>query len=524
MKKIKLSLKFLKQVVSEIGMIRTCLYFLFLIVLYSLNSMQPILITMLVSSRAVLNSDSIVIIITLVASFFAIGLVERLNSSFLQNIRYSTKKILWRKVLYRSTDLFREKSAGETLELINEASASARSIQYHGIQALMRLFVSLVVYALSVSAISSFAGLTFFFGYIIFIIFSTWSMRENPALITKALQATGVVNDNLIDNFKNVDIVFAFQALEKEEYRMNNYLDKERQEYLDVQTRLDNLSLYQKTINFVILAIMLTVCYLQKGEIPITIIVVSIYALFTFDGLGKGLVELWEDIHRLSEAIIALSGGERTLIVANNVSNTSFFILAKDLAIGYNDNPILKGINFIVKPGQVVEIRGPNGIGKTTLLRTIAGIIKPLNGKIQIGFLDRIAYVSQDSTLFNRTVIENICYPDEPHDIEGVFELTQRIGLSSLIAQPEDLIKYKPGDFGEKFSGGEIQKVLLARAIISGAKLVILDEILNSLDKESVAWLKYEFRNIFHDRIVFFVSHQDFINADIILNLSEFKD
>lgn len=132
---------------------------------------------------------------------------------------------------------------------------------------------------------------------------------------------------------------------------------------------------------------------------------------------------------------------------------------------------------------------GPNGAGKSTLLKIISGFYQPDKGQIILPFSDRptIMYVAQDASLFNRSLMANICYPDHQVDLQKIYGLVQEIGLDSLIKSPTDLIDKTPGDFKNKISGGEEQKILFLRAIITKPQILLLDEFTSNLDEKSIA-------------------------------------
>lgn len=249
---------------------------------------------------------------------------------------------------------------------------------------------------------SLYGGIVFFTGYIVFTWFSIYLLKDNPVLISKALKSTGNINENMIDNFKNVDVITAFNTFQYESHRMEKVLEEEKECYSRAQRRVDHLSLIQKSINFLVIISFLSVVYIHVREIQVSLIVVAIYSLFTFDGFGKNLVGFWEDIHRLSEAILSLKGKSRECYIQNHKDKTQGIII-NNLSAGYGKSAVFENISLKAVPGDIVEITGPNRSGKTTLLRTIAGIIPPMKGCISYGTIPKIAYITlqPDTLLFS---------------------------------------------------------------------------------------------------------------------------
>jgi iron(III) transport system ATP-binding protein len=163
------------------------------------------------------------------------------------------------------------------------------------------------------------------------------------------------------------------------------------------------------------------------------------------------------------------------------------------LEVQLGENPVLKGVNLEVAPGEVVALLGPSGSGKTTLLRAVAGLVRPRAGRIALGkevFFDgergvflpperrNLGLVFQSYALWpHRTVYENVAYglrlrrvPErEVH--QRVLSLLDRLGLTGL-----------EGRYPGALSGGQQQRVSLARALAYDPKLLLLDEPLSNLD------------------------------------------
>lgn len=178
-----------------------------------------------------------------------------------------------------------------------------------------------------------------------------------------------------------------------------------------------------------------------------------------------------------------------------------------------------------VNKGEHIIIRGENGSGKSTLLKVIAKILDIDSGQITYGLpsIDGIMYVSQNTNLFNRSIYENIIYPMDDANLEEVYELINIFGLNSLITSENDLFQKKPGDFGNKFSGGEKQKILIIRTLINRPHIILFDEITSSLDSNSTK-VFYEMLNTrLSSSTVLFVSHDDVVDSafDRVLEIDE---
>jgi len=162
-----------------------------------------------------------------------------------------------------------------------------------------------------------------------------------------------------------------------------------------------------------------------------------------------------------------------------------------NLSAGYDASIVLDNISFELQPGKVTALIGPNGSGKSTLLKVIAGIIKPFSGTMWLGDINLaaltgsprahlIAYLPQASnSLPSSTVFESILLGRKPY-------IVYEPDIDDLIIVEDTIRMFNMEQYAFKrineLSGGEIQKVLIARAIAQKTKVLLLDEPINHLD------------------------------------------
>lgn len=148
---------------------------------------------------------------------------------------------------------------------------------------------------------------------------------------------------------------------------------------------------------------------------------------------------------------------------------------AHDLAVARAGIPVLEGVSFALPPGRALVLRGPNGIGKTTLLRTIAGLQPPLQGRITAA-PDAVAYAAHaDGVKPTLTVAENLAFWAQVFGTDAVASAIDRMALRDLVARR-----------AANLSAGQKRRLGLARLLVTGRPVWVMDEPTVSLDAASV--------------------------------------
>ena len=174
-----------------------------------------------------------------------------------------------------------------------------------------------------------------------------------------------------------------------------------------------------------------------------------------------------------------------------------------DVSFSYNeDDDVIKNFSMTIKSGDKVQITGKNGSGKSTLIRLLMQLISPTKGVIYINginavnvskssVISQISYVSQRNYVFNESIRANITYGIDHPDQSKVDELISQLHLDiieeRLSSEGNDL---KIGENGCRLSGGEIQKVCIARAFLLDRSIFIFDEAMSNLDVDTISYLK----------------------------------
>jgi len=207
----------------------------------------------------------------------------------------------------------------------------------------------------------------------------------------------------------------------------------------------------------------------------------------------------------------------------------------KEVYFNYDgQKPVFEGLNLRISAGEKVLITGQNGSGKSTLMKLILGLYHPRRGQIMIdgynikelslaSLRERISVVSQSVFLFNDTIWNNILYSRPDATESEVRRAVELSGAAEFIEKLEEGYNTIVGETGKKLSGGEKQKIAIARAILREADVLIFDEPTAHLDKESAAMIERLVRDNFRDKTCLIISHKkwDISGIDRIIELEE---
>jgi len=204
---------------------------------------------------------------------------------------------------------------------------------------------------------------------------------------------------------------------------------------------------------------------------------------------------------------------------AINIPTLSGGIAIENVWFKYEDEYALKDITLEIAKGQIVAVVGPSGAGKSTLMNLIPRFYDPTKGTIRMDGIDlkdvklealrgQIGVVTQEMLLFNDTVTANIAYGSENFLKEDIIK-------AAKIANAHDFIMNAPqgydtvvGEKGFRISGGERQRLAIARAIFKNPPILILDEATSQLDTESERYVQEAIDHLMEGRTVFVIAHR----------------
>lgn len=202
------------------------------------------------------------------------------------------------------------------------------------------------------------------------------------------------------------------------------------------------------------------------------------------------------------------------------------------VSFAYEDEPVLRDVSFSVRPGQTVALVGPSGAGKSTTLDLLARFHDPTSGRILVDGRDlrdldlpsyrrRVAMVSQQPFLFNTTLLENIRCGRPDASFEQVVKAARAAQIHDFIESLPEGYRTLAGERGCNLSGGQMQRITIARALLRDPAILLLDEATSALDSESEDAVQRALTNLMRGRTCFVIAHRlaTVVGADQILVL-----
>lgn len=354
-----------------------------------------------------------------------------------------------------------------------------------------------------------------------------FSSRIIRSLAKKTLVNMADLTAILLETFQGVRIVKAFNMEEYELARLTNESGLIQKD----QTRLALAQSFSSALIELLVGFGIAGVILYGG----LTVVRGLSTPGAFISFLAALIMLYEPIRRLSrlnvimqqgaaaaERIFAIMDEDSEIEVKDNaLALTSFKddIEFEDVSFDYGDKQVINGLSLKIKAGESVAFVGSSGAGKTTLLGLLPRFYDPTQGRILIDGIDlrdltlnslrkQISVVSQRTILFDDTVENNISYGSKSVNPEKVKIAAEAAYAYDFIKGMPDGFKSMIGERGVRLSGGEGQRLAVARAIMKDAPILILDEATSSLDAESEQEVQQAIKNLMQGRTTFVIAHR----------------
>ncbi|CYU44033.1 TPA: peptidase domain-containing ABC transporter [Streptococcus suis] len=319
------------------------------------------------------------------------------------------------------------------------------------------------------------------------------------------MEANSMLNSQLIESIRNIDTI-------KSQHDERQRLDKLEENFvhtLEIGYKEGFLQNIQSTISS-IAGTLGNLIFMGVGALFIIDNKMTIGDLLVFQTLSQYFTEPVQNLVGLQltfqEVQVAVSRLQELMDVeredsqvGNSIHNFSLLedIVFKNVSFAYGSRPpIIRDFSLIIKQGEKIAFVGESGAGKSTLVRLLLHFIQPIEGQIKFGEYDlgdldygelrkRIAYIPQIVELFSGTIIDNLKIGNPEASYEDMIRVCRIVGIHDTIQKLQNRYGSFVEEGGQNFSGGEKQRLAIARALLSKADLYIFDEATSNLDSFS---------------------------------------
>ena len=268
------------------------------------------------------------------------------------------------------------------------------------------------------------------------------------------------------------------------------------------------------------LAVELIMVLFLSGALFVSLMAIMYVSMYAF--MGQSVVEKLESIFEEMNS--------NKLTFGSNEEFENYNITFENVSFGYTDKKIINDLNFSLEENKSYALVGSSGSGKSTIAKLISGFYKVDSGVIKIGnrsissyseeaLINNIAFVFQNVKLFKTSIYDNVKIGKADASYEEVMTAMNLAGCNSILDKFSEREQTQIGTKGVYLSGGEKQRIAIARAILKDAKIIIMDEASAAVDPENEYELQRAFSNLIKDKTVIMIAHRlpSIRNADEIL-------
>ena len=396
---------------------------------------------------------------------------------------------------------FEDQRSGETLSILSKVRLDTERFIISFINVLFGMLVGIVFVSVYAARLHWSIMPIYLGGMIILALLTSLLSKKIKVIQKKIVKETTVLAGTTTESLRNIELVKSLGLTNQEIGRLNNntykILDLELRKVKSIRT----LSFIQGTfVNFLRQLIMFTLLWLvfQDKLTAGEVITLTFYSFFIFGPLQ----EIGNIILSYREAEASLNNFHTLMNKAPEPTAVNPKPLGKINELAFKNvsfkhttasHKAIDSIAFDVKLGETIAFVGPSGSGKSTLMKLLVGLYRPQEGKIEYNGLDeteinfedlrkQIGFVTQDTNLFSGTIKENLLFVNPAATDEELGDVLEKASCTNLILRAEKGLDTMIGEGGLKLSGGEKQRLSIARALLRKPQLLIFDEATSALD------------------------------------------
>ncbi|MGI5074160.1 ABC transporter ATP-binding protein [Treponema vincentii] len=457
-----------------------------------------------------------------------------------------TRKQVVEKLSRLSMGMIEEKSSGKWSQFMVETVDKMEQPIAHVIPEVLANVIIPIVIVVVIFILNWKIGLANLVTLPLGMLFSMLMMKDYEAKSKRYIEASKKMNAAAVEYIQGIKVIKAFNKSASSYDKFQKAVEDNRDSMLD----------WYLSVCFAMVAAM--------EVLPSTLLVVLPVGLYLFMTGGIAIPTLimcvllsYASYKPLLKAMTYTDAMANVRVVFGEIksvldlpelvrSNTApdpqgYDVQFENVVFGYGDGTadsakVFDGLNFTAKEGELTAIVGSSGSGKSTIAKLLAGFWNIDSGHITIGKADigsmslernmqLVTYVSQENFLFNKSIRDNLKMAKEDATDEEIAAACKKASCDEFIQSLPDGYDTNAGNAGSKFSGGERQRLTIARALLKDSPIVVLDEATAYSDPENEAIIQQSIDNLVKDKTVIMIAHRlsTVVNADKILVLDKGK-
>lgn len=440
---------------------------------------------------------------------------------------------------------FEDQRSGETLNKLQKVRIDSEKLINLSISLVFQTVVGFVFVFIYIARIDIKIAFIFIITAPIIGYVSSYLGKKIKEVSKTIVKQTNALAGATTESLRNIELVKSLGLTHQEEARLNLNTLKILKLELQKIRYIRSLSFIQgTTVHFMRTLVVFTLYYFVfEGKIVVgDLLTMTFFTFFIFNPLQ----EMSQFIIVKNETKVSLDNFKQLLEKESEYKPANPTKIGAIEKLSFNNVSFqhqtanfkaVEHITFEIKKGETVAFVGPSGSGKTTLVKLLVGLYKPLNGTISLNNIDeknvdllelrkQLGFVTQDAQLFSGTIKENLLFVKPNATDEELVNALEQASCQNLLNRAENGLETTIGEGGIKVSGGEKQRLSIARAILRNPNLLIFDEATSALDSITEEAINETIKSISNnERITVLIAHRlsTIMHADKIFVLEKGK-
>jgi ATP-binding cassette, subfamily B, bacterial len=397
---------------------------------------------------------------------------------------------------------FEDQRSGETLSILTKVRTDVERFMTNFINILFGVIIGVVfVFVYASLYIHWTVPVAYVVGIVMLTVITNFLSKKIKIIQKNIVGQTTALAGSTTESLRNIELVKSLGLTEQEVARLNKNTYKILGLELTKVKRIRSISFIQgtfvNTLRQVILFILMWLIFHNEMDAG-QLITMQIFSFFVFGPLQ----EIGNILLSYREAEASLNNFHKLMTTAPEPAPASPFPLGNIKELTFKNvsfkhqtasHKAIDNISFDVKLGETIAFVGPSGSGKSTLMKLLVGLYRPQEGRIEYNGLDetkiyfddlrkQIGFVTQDTNLFSGTIRENLLFVNPVATEMDLKDVLSKASCNNLIERAENGLDTMIGEGGLKLSGGEKQRLSIARALLRKPHLLIFDEATSALD------------------------------------------